>query len=393
MKAANRWVFVDIFRFTAVVLMLQGHTFDAYLAPEIKKMDWFQGAHTFIHGFTSPIFLFSSGLAFGVATFRKWTHFIQWSPALWKRIRRYLLLLAIGYWLHLAYFSFYKILTQMSEKNVLFFFQIDALQIIGITLAFCQFSVYLLKKKKVFIAVLSFWFVSIFFITPYLWGSDLQAFPLWIRGYLDKSIGSYFPIFPWSMYLLAGIISAYFFKKWQESLSLKQILIRFSSIGILCIAIGKPGIEYWINPFKDPDGVYSFLVLHNLGYILLIISCLYWLDQAYIQPKISKNPHGLPLLRYVTLMGQETLAIYVMHLFIVYGSPLNQSILPSMRYNMQVLPALIYALLLFILMFYYARFWSWFKKEKPSEFRTFQIVGTGLLLYLFLINDWVIHLI
>ncbi|MBN8587467.1 MAG: DUF1624 domain-containing protein [Rhodothermia bacterium] len=393
MKAANRWVFVDIFRFTAVVLMLQGHTFDAYLSPEIKKMAWFQGNHTFIHGFTSPIFLFSSGLAFGVATFRKWNHFTSWSPALWKRIRRYLLLLAIGYWLHLAYFSFAKILTQMSEKNILFFFQIDALQIIGVTLAFCQFSVFILKKKKHFITLLSLLFLSIFFITPFLWGSDLTSIPLVIRGYLDKSIGSYFPLFPWSMYLFAGIISAFLFRNWQEKMSNNQVSLRFAAIGLLFILIGKPGMENWINPFRDPDGVYSFLVIHNLGYILLIISLLYWVDQFFLQPMIEKNPHGLPILKNITLMGQETLAIYVMHLFIVYGSPLNQSVLPSMRYNMEVLPALFYAILLFVSMFYYAKFWSWFKKERPSDFKTFQYIGVGLLLYLFLINDWVLHLI
>gem|GEM_PF-7134283 len=281
----------------------------------------------------------------------------------------------------------------MSEKNILFFFQVDALQIIGVTLAFCQLSVFVLKKKKNFIALLSILFLSIFFITPFLWGSNLTNVPLLIRGYLDKSIGSYFPLFPWSMYLFAGIISASIFRNWQEKMSNNQITLRLAAIGLLFILIGKPGIEHWINPFRDPDGVYSFLVIHNLGYILLIVSFLYWVDQYYLQPQIVKNPHGLPVLKNITLMGQETLAIYVMHLFIVYGSPLNQSVLPSLRYNMEVLPAMVYALLLFVFMFFYAKLWSWFKKERPSDFKTFQYVGVGLLLYLFLINDWVIHLI
>lgn len=390
--SSNRWVFVDLFRFCAVILMLQGHTFDAYLATAIKQSDWFLRHHVFIHGFTGPIFLFSSGLAFGVATLRKWDVLTTWSPALKKRIRRYLMLLAIGYWLHLSYYSLQKILTQMTEQQVIYFFQVDALHIIGVTLMFMQFLAFWVKKKEVYIGILSGLFLLVGLATPFVWSMDKSNWPLLATSYLDKSTGSFFPILPWSMYLFAGTITAYLFTVWQRVYESRVIIQRLSLIGIFFYVIGKPGIDEWYKPFGTEFDGYVFLILHNLAIILWMVSILYALDQFVLARRYEALKNHV-VLKTITIMGQETLAIYVTHLFLVYGSPLNESILPSYRNSLPVSYAVLYFVVLFISMIAYAHLWQYVKQNHPKSFRWFQYLGTAALFILFLINDWWKHII
>ena len=393
---SQRWVFVDLFRFTAVILMLQGHTFDAFLLNSIKQAEWFQRHHVFIHGFTSPIFLFSSGLAFGVATFRNWARFTEWSPFVKKRIRRYLLLLAIGYWLHLAYYSLFKMMTQLTHEQLLFLYQWDALHIIGFTLLASQLLVLVFKKQRHYVWMIVSAILIIALSTPHLWTMDKHRWPLNIVAFIDKSTGSFFPVFPWSIYLLFEMLVSWLIQKWQSEYkekSYKVVTSRLSALGLVLFVIGKSGIEHWITIFGTMYDEYVFLVLHNTGVILWLISLLYLVDHFTIQPYIAKH-HDLPKgLRTLILLGQETLSIYVVHLFIVYGSPLNQSVLAQYRPLLNLWQSILYFAVLFVVMLYFAKFWSWFKKSRPEQFRWFQIIGTSILLFVFLINDWWFHIL
>jgi len=136
----QRFLFIDLLRFGAVVFMLEGHACDAFLKDAIKQTE-FYCLHGFFHGFVGPAFLFASGLAFGVATFKNWEQYLSWSPQLRRRLIRFLGLILIGYALHLPFFSLRKTLYDSSSQEISTFLQVDALQCIGVSLLTLQILV------------------------------------------------------------------------------------------------------------------------------------------------------------------------------------------------------------------------------------------------------------
>jgi uncharacterized membrane protein len=63
----RRWLALDLLRFLAVLLMVQGHTFTALIEDAVRALGWYRW-HSYVHGYTAPLFMFSAGLAFGVTT-------------------------------------------------------------------------------------------------------------------------------------------------------------------------------------------------------------------------------------------------------------------------------------------------------------------------------------
>ena len=64
-SSRRRIIFLDMMRALAVLMMVEGHTVDAFLADQFRDSTsvafniWFS-----IRGFTAPIFMFTSGVVF-----------------------------------------------------------------------------------------------------------------------------------------------------------------------------------------------------------------------------------------------------------------------------------------------------------------------------------------
>ena len=81
--------------------MIQGHTLQVLLAPEYQGGQ-ISNAWLFRSGaLTSCTFLMLSGLSFSVATSLHWSDYLRPTSRLWKRFRRYFVLLVLGYAMHL----------------------------------------------------------------------------------------------------------------------------------------------------------------------------------------------------------------------------------------------------------------------------------------------------
>ncbi len=91
-----RWLGLDLLRLIALVMMIEGHVFSTCLSARYQGQLWFRW-HRFAHGLTAPTFFFASRLAFGVATFGRWSAHVQWThPAPQRRFWRYTLLILIA---------------------------------------------------------------------------------------------------------------------------------------------------------------------------------------------------------------------------------------------------------------------------------------------------------
>src|SRR6185295_532965 len=164
----QRYFFIDLIRFVAVLFMIQGHVFDAVLSSQVKAHPLYY-VLDFFHGFVAPAFFFSSGIAYGVSTIRRWDEQIIWGTANRQRVGRYLLLIAVGYALHLPYFSLRKTLSSALPAEMNSLLQSDALQCIGVTLLLLQFSAFLLKRKNIFIGCAAIAGTAIVVSAPLIW--------------------------------------------------------------------------------------------------------------------------------------------------------------------------------------------------------------------------------
>src|SRR3954463_10251136 len=125
-QSKQRYLFIDCLRFVAGFFMIQGHVFDALLSPQVKSASWYY-LHDFFHGFIAPMFLFASGVAFGVATIRSWDQHMVWGERVRRRVWKFLALMAIGYALHLPYFSLWKTINAATLVETKAMVQVDAL--------------------------------------------------------------------------------------------------------------------------------------------------------------------------------------------------------------------------------------------------------------------------
>ena len=184
--------FIDVFRGLAIVLMLHGHTADALLSPDEKTSLAFQ-LYTIFRGFTAPMFLFISGFAFAITTIKYVEDYLKFSQKFLKRIRKFLFITLLGYFLHLPYLSLKKTITESNFETLSVLFSSDVLQVIGISLLILQISLFLLKDAFKFSQLSLYMGIFAFLISPFLFMIDFAKFlPLPISQYLNTFNGSHF---------------------------------------------------------------------------------------------------------------------------------------------------------------------------------------------------------
>ena len=373
----ERYLFVDILRFLAVILMLQGHTFEALLQKNIKEESWFF-IHDLFHGLTAPMFLFSSGVAFGIATFKKWEDHTELGFPIYKRMFRFVGLIFLGYVLHLPYYGFKKLVYASTEIDILTFFQVDALQCIAVTLLTLQLLVLLIKNEKKFTFTLIAIATTIIFISPIIYNLKLKDnFPIWFGSYINYEFLSWFPLFPWSAYTMLGVIFSYFFieeKEHEHAIRfMKKLFILVSIIGLSSYIFSN--IQFYIYPSHDFWKTNPLVVFGKTSVITMLMVLLFFIEQKiHIKSKIP------------TIIGSESLFIYVIHLIIIYGSVLNVGLKYFFDGKLNITYSLIVFLILLITLTWFAIVWHNGKIKYKKEFLYIRIISLILFLFFFLIQ-------
>lgn len=314
-----RWVALDLLRFVAVLMMVQGHTFTTLLSQTYNSERWHRH-HDFVHGYTAPMFLFGAGLAFGVTTFRGWDKQTRPGPALNKRIRRYVTLILIGYFLHLPAF-FPSDWRWVTDAHWRAFAQVDVLQHIGVSLGLLQLAAILLKKPERLMALVSVLFAVVVFGAPMLATIPVgDHVPLCLAGYLNAHSGSMFSLVPWAGFTWAGLLTAYAARRHprpSDTFLLKMALAT-ALVVLVPIAINRTGFQpYGDHQFWRTDPYYFFF---RLGNVMLVLTALMGVERTIDRWKLvrfSVIKQGVGLAETV---GQETLIVYVAHLMVLHGS-------------------------------------------------------------------------
>jgi len=318
-KKPARWVALDLLRFVAVLMMVQGHTFTTLLSQTYNSERWHRH-HDFVHGYTAPMFLYGAGLAFGVTTFRGWEKQTRPGPALNKRVRRYITLILIGYFLHLPAFfpSDWRWVTDAHWRS---FAQVDVLQHIGVSLGLLQLGAVLLKTPERLAAVVSVLFAVVVFGAPMLAVIPVgDHVPLWLSGYLNGHSGSMFSLVPWAGFTWAGLLTAYAARRHprpSDTLLLKMT-VATSLVVLLPVAINHTGFQpYGDHPFWRTDPYYFFF---RLGNVMLVLTTLMGVERVIDRWKFARFAGIRQVVGLAETVGQETLIVYVAHLMVLHGS-------------------------------------------------------------------------
>ena len=276
------------------LVMVQGHVFETVLSPVARALPLYQ-LQLIVHGSTAPGFLFASGFVAGLPR----------APlsvrASLRRARRLLFVWGVGYALHLPYASLGKTLAASPAEKALLY-ACDALQVIAL-------SQLLVNGLQALFGVR--WTRVAFFLTlavlaagPWVWASGLsERVPPALGAYLDMRTGSHFPVFPFSAFVLAGTVAGAELgrqeaaKRRRRGLVSAAVLLATGALVSLALA---GCVDFW--------GVSPGYVLLRLGGLLL----------ALLATEAGAAREG-PGLRALALLGHETLQVFCLHLFLLYG--------------------------------------------------------------------------
>ena len=359
--------------------MIQGHVFDALLSPHVKSGSWYY-AHDFFHGFIAPMFLFASGVAFGVSTIRSWDQHIVWGERVRRRVWKFLALIAIGYALHLPYFSLRKTLNAATFMETKTMVQVDALQCIGVTLLILQGAVFLLRKKDLFIRLVAFGGAVIIFVSPIVWSLRFgDKAPLWMAAYLNAENGSWFPLFPWSAYILLGAVFGYCFLKAGSYRDEVAMVLKYAAVsaGLAVLALLALRLPFDFYPPHDYWKSDPSIILVRLGVVSIVAAGIF-LSERYIQ-SASRIP---------SIMGKESLFVYIAHLLIVYGSVMG----PGLNYYIGPMLSLVQTLgvtvLVFVAVMFLAVLWYSLNSNHRVVAGRLKLAGAAIFLLAFIVRPW-----
>jgi len=372
-------LFIDLLRFVAGFFMIQGHVFDALLSPQVKSASWYY-AHDFFHGFIAPMFLFASGVAFGVATIRSWDQHIIWGERVRWRIWKFLALIAIGYALHLPYFSLRKTLSAATFMETKTMVQVDALQCIGVTLLMLQGAVFLLRKKDLFVRLAALCGAAVIFVSPIVWFLHFgDKAPLWMAAYLNAENGSWFPLFPWSAYILCGVVFGYCFLNAGSRRDEVAMVLKFAaaSAGVAVLALLALRLPFDFYPPHDYWKSDPSMILVRLSVVSIVAAGIF-LSERYIR-SASRIP---------SIMGKESLFVYIAHLLIVYGSVMGPGLSSYIGPMLSLFQALEVTFLVFVAVMFLSVLWHSLNSNYRVVASTLKVAGAAAFLLAFIFRPW-----
>ncbi len=301
---SNRVTYLDWTRGLAAALMLQGHVMEGWLRPQDRGGEWFWLSQ-FLGGFPAPIFLFLVGVSLAIVLDRMRAKGASSRELAMKVLRRGGWIFLLAYAFRLEQFLVWYPASQWKDV-----FRVDTLNCIAAsTLAVGLFSV-AVKTRRANIIGMGIATAVFVIVTP--WVYPVRVLPAFVLSYLNgNSHSSYFSLFPWAAFTVAGITFGYTLLE-VKALSSEQAFFNWTAAaGICAFAMGSamslsPIFRYGFFDYSLTSPHYFFI---RLGCILLI------LYGAFRWSRRRNAGAWSPL----AVLGQSSLVVYWVHIEIVYG--------------------------------------------------------------------------
>ncbi len=313
-KKRERLFALDLARFVAMLGMMQGHVLDALVRPEV--LDITQFPWNFWHaarGLTAPVFLVVSGAVHAFANKRGDDGLIR-EDVLAKRIRWAITIMGIGYLLLFPANRLWD-LPFVPADVMRPFLAVNILQLTGATMLL--FVITMRKTRSVanmgHVALITA--MTILSLTPIVSAiSWTGILPPAIIAYVNTSVGSLFPIFPFSAFLFFGVaLGSYLhgIPEEQRDVQLKKYGWRIGgTIAAVAWALHFMALEQGVPMEALENASSALLAIRRLGLVLMIFSAAVWVLQRTYR-----------LREWYSLFGNKSLYIYITHLILLFGTP------------------------------------------------------------------------
>ena len=306
----GRFPFIDALRGLAVAVMIETHVVNALLAGGLRR-GWFYDALTYVNGLVAPAFLFCAGLGFAIFLGRKNEEVSSMGPAFRAYLRRCLFVVLLGYSLHVPHFSL-RAMIDAGPEAWRAFFQVDVLQVIGVTLLFLLLLAAALQSERgrsaaalaACLAAMGWWY--------FVPDSATAGWPDWLRAYVSREVSPLFTLAPWGAFCLAGFLAGRRFMggaaAGKEAATVRTFALVSAGAALAALAAAAfarplyPPGEWWYWSAE-----YFLLRLASVG----LVMCLLW--------RLLRGGAEGPGARFLGAFGRESLAVYYIHLIIVYG--------------------------------------------------------------------------
>ena len=265
----------------------------------------------FINGIVAPSFLFVAGYSFAVVGQRKWNDYLSINGVFWKQAGRILQIWAVGYALHLPFFSFNKLAFLIGWNEWTSFWPVDVLQCIAVSLLVMLLIVLVARNHRVFLGLLCVAGCAVTFASPFMSTLNVDStLALPFSNYINSLHGSLFPVFPWMSFVLFGGATGELFAILKAKLPEGKIFSGLFVTGIALVVLSIIANLQPVKVFPPHDfwmaGPEFFFI--RLGIVLIILSTLWLWERAAHSGK-----------SIVSLLGSESLVTYTAHLLVIYG--------------------------------------------------------------------------
>lgn len=362
---ARRELYIDVFRGLMALVMVQGHLFDTLLHAAARAEPLYVWQQMF-HGSTAPGFLFASGFVAGLPR----------APLAWKavrrRARRLLFVLGVGYALRLPYLSLWKILVEGTPAERAVAVACDALHAIAVSQLLVLGLQRLAGRRWTLLAAAAA--VAVVVLAPLAWEPEVAAgLPLPVAAYVSPvRAPSQFPLFPNAAFVLAGTVAgATLGRSSPEARRRHAVLwgVGLAGLGALLTWPLFGRVDFW-----GPSPAYALLRLGGLLVLLRVVeaACL-------------RAPR---LVRPLSLLGHETLLVYVLHLYLLFGGVVGPAPLGAWAGRLGFAGAAGVLALMVPLLLLAAAAWRAFKARAPHEATLVLAFLATMLVYELVTRPW-----
>lgn len=360
----SRFRSIDLLRGGAVAGMILTHASDAFLSDQFRHNDLWYAVNT-LFGFVAPAFLFAAGLTLWIALKRRESKEQKGNRGLF---RRGVTILLIGYWLQIPILSLRQLIWNHRPDELARLFDANVLQVIALTMMAILLLAHLLQsidRARYAALVLG---ICIALATAYVWsGAIYNSLPLPLGAYLAPQPTASFPLVPYSAYLLFGFAGAPVLlererTRWGALMLLAGgiALLGGGLLGDLALRNLPPYDNFWGSSVQH--------VLFRLGGVIIALALCMAVERTSRDRK-GRSDREPASRTWLERTGENSLAIYVLHLMLIYGSPVTMGMrwwLGGVLNNaLSPIPVLLIGATVTLLSGEIAQGWKWMGKMYP----------------------------
>jgi len=306
---------LDLARLMAMLMMMQGHTIDALVNPQLMDLSTFPwNIWQFMRGLTAPIFLIVSGTVHVFAMKRN--EYGAMSEDTRKRRMRWAWTILL--WGYLLVFPANRLIDlPFAEASAWSYaFQVNILHMTAITLmavVWLSSKTYSVRSLGIRSGLIA---GSIFLLAPIVHSIHWFEFlPEFFAGFLSPEKGSLFPLFPTSGFMFLGVaFGSYLFglSEEQRNTFLKRTIFL---VGIAAIVFGIGIYQSTYHFARILEYLNPGSMIMRTGIIILFIGIC-----SYLALMLKRFEHML------VFFSSKSLHIYILHLVLLYGTPWFSSV-------------------------------------------------------------------